>query len=84
MCVCVYTRGGSVMSARRLQNQLHSHANSNWAHGTNQQNLTFSYCVWSVHLASSDRDGVLGQCVRQRPVVALPLHRNKISSANKK
>ena len=46
--------------------------------------LTFSYSVWSVHLASRDRDGVLGQCVRQRPVVPLALHRNKISLANKK
>ena len=35
--------------------------------------FTFSNGVWSVHLASSDRDGVLRQCVRQRSVVTLAL-----------
>ena len=41
--------------------------------------FTFSDGVWSVHLASRDRDGVLGQCVRKRPVVTLALQRSKIS-----
>ena len=63
------------MSAR-----LHA-ANYNWQKPTCAKNagFTFSNGVWSVHLAASDRDGVLWQSVRQRSVVALSLHRNKIS-----